>query len=213
MALLSVIEYNENRNMRGNMATKSHKLYCYVDETGQDTKGRFYIVVAIATTEPREQLYEALEAAEHESGKGKLKWSKNSTSKRDAYIAKTLQAGIRLHVYYQIFEGPELSYEMTTVYATASAINAFVLREQITDYKATIIIDGLPRSMQGRVGKLLRNAGIKTKSVRGERDEANPGVRLADAVAGLLRQAHQGNAHFTAIQEELERADTLERLP
>ena len=192
---------------------KPQKLYCYVDETGQDTKGRLYIVVAVATTEPREQLYEALEAAEHESGKGKRKWHHNSTQKRDSYIAKTLQAGIHLHVYYQVFEGPELSYEMTTVLATANAINSFVQRENITNYKATIIIDGLPRSMQGRVGKLLRNSGIKTKSVRGERDETNPGIRLADAVAGLLRQSYQGDAHFQAIKEELEDIGTLEHLP
>jgi hypothetical protein len=192
---------------------KSQKLYCYVDETGQDTKGRFYIVVAIASTQPRDELYEALVAAEHESGKGKLKWHKNSTKKRDAYIAKTLQAGIKLHVYYQVFEGTELSYEMTTVYATASAINSFVLRENIKSYKATVIIDGLPRSQQGHVGKLLRNAGIKTKSVRGERDEANPGIRLADAVAGLLRQSYQGNVHFKAIKEDLEKRGSIERLP
>jgi hypothetical protein len=192
---------------------KSQKVYCYVDETGQDTNGRLYIVVALLSQEPREQLYEALIAAEHESGKGKLKWHKNSTQKRDAYIAKTLRAGMHLHLYYQVFEGPELSYELTTVYATANAIQAFVRREHIADYKATVIIDGLPRTMQGRVSKLLRNAGIKTKSVRGERDEANPGIRLADAVAGLLRQSYQGNAHFAAMKEALENAGTLEELP
>lgn len=47
-----------------------------------------------------------------------------------------------------MFEGAELSYEMTTVFATANAINSFVEREHITDYKATVIIDGLPRSTQ-----------------------------------------------------------------
>ncbi|SRR5581483_7699112 len=151
--------------------------------------------------------------AEHDSGKGKLKWHKNSTQKRDAYIAKTLQAGIRLHLYYEGFEGAELSYELTTVYATANAIHAFIRRERITDYKATVIIDGLPRSMQGRVGKLLRNAGIKTKSVRGERDEANPGIRLADAVPGLLRQAYQGDRHFQALKDGLESSGALEQLP
>src|SRR5476651_2503926 len=97
---------------------KTQKLYCYVDETGQDTKGRFYIVVAVATAIPREELYAVLEAAEAESGKGKLKWHKNSTQKRDAYIAKALQSGLKLRLYYEVFEGPELSYEMTTVYAT-----------------------------------------------------------------------------------------------
>lgn len=192
---------------------KTHKLYCYVDETGQDTKGRLYIVVAVLSVQSREELYDVLLAAEYESRKGKRKWHKNSTQKRDAYIDKALRAGLSLHVYYQVFEGPELSYEMTTVFATANAINAYTQHEGISDYKATVVIDGLPRSMQGRVSKLLRSAGIKTKSVRGERDEANPGIRLADAVAGLLRQAYQGDAHFKAIKEELEHDGTLEKLP
>jgi hypothetical protein len=190
-----------------------HKLYCYVDETGQDTKGRLYIVVAVLSAEPKEELYDALIAAEFESGKGRRKWHHNSTPKRDAYIAKALPAGVRLHLYYQVFEGEELSYEMTTVFATANAINSFVEREHIADYKATVIIDGLQRTMQGRVAKMLRNLGIKTRSVRGEKDEINPGIRLADAVAGLLRQAYQGDSHFKALKEELEHNGTLEKLP
>lgn len=193
-------------------AQESHKLYCYVDETGQDTKGRLYIVVAIISAEPKEELYEALERAEQSSGKGKLKWHKNSTQKRDAYITKALHTNVSLHIYYQVFEGPELSYELTTVLATGNAINAFVRRESITNYKATIIIDGLPRSMQGSVGKLLRNFGIRTKSVRGERDESNPAIRLADAVAGLLRQAYQGDKHFKRVKDKLEKADVIEQL-
>jgi hypothetical protein len=191
---------------------KTHKLYCYVDETGQDTLGRIYIVVAVASLQPREQLYEALEAAERQSGKGKRKWHHNSTQKREAYIVKVFQAKVRIRIYYQVFDGPELSYEMTTLLATANAINSYVKHEDIANYKATVIIDGLPRTMQGRVGKLLRNAGIKTKSVRGERDETNPGIRLADAVAGLLRQAYEGSAHFGKIKKELEERGSITKL-
>ena len=193
--------------------SKTRKLYCYVDVTGQDTLGRVYIVVVIISVYPRERLYELLERAESDSGKGKLKWHKNNTHRRDAYIEKTLHRKIPVRIYYQMFEGPELSYELTTIQATSSAIQTYVHSEKIGQYKATVIIDGLPRSQQRQVGKLLRSSGVRTKSVRGERDETNPAIRLADAVAGLLRQSYEGNSHFKIVQLDLARRGVLEELP
>ncbi len=173
---------------------QTRKLYCYVDETGQDTKGQIFIVVAIVAARPNE-LAEKLEAAETSSGKGKVKWHR-SRQGREAYIESIFSASIHFRVYYQTFTGPELSYELATVQATANAIDAFCHREGIENYKATIVIDGLHRSVQHRMGKLLRNLGIRTKSVRGERDETNPMIRLADAIAGIVRESSEGNAHF-----------------
>jgi Protein of unknown function (DUF3800) len=163
---------------------QTRKLYCYVDETGQDTKGQLFIVVAILADRPNE-LAERLEAAETSSGKGKVKWHR-SRQGRDTYIESIFSESIHFRVYYQTFTGPELSYELATVQATANAIDAYCHSEGITDYKATIVIDGLHRSLQHRTGKLLRNLGIRTKSVRGERDETNPMIRLADAIVPVL---------------------------
>ncbi len=190
---------------------KPHKLYCYVDETGQDTKGQLFIVVAIMTVEPSE-VAALLEAAESSSGKGKVKWHRSRQSK-DQYIRSALSVDIHIKVYYQVFTGNELSYELATVQATANAIDSYCQSEGIDDYKATIVIDGLRRSLQHRTGKLLRNLGIRTKSVRGERDETNPIIRLADAVAGFVREAHEGNAHFKEIKEHLENQGVIKKLP
>lgn len=189
------------------------KLYCYVDETGQDTKGRIYVVAVIISVLPKQQLFELLIEAETVSGKGKLKWHKNSTRKRDAYVKKALHNKVGVQVYYQIFSGPEILYELATVQAAANAVQKYVRDQNITEYKATIIIDGLPRSSQGKVGKLLRGLGVRTKSVRGERDEANPAIRLADAVAGLIRQSHEGDKHFTLMKNQLEKIGKIQHLP
>ena len=43
---------------------KTKKLYCYVDETGQDTKGRFFLVAIVITGEEREELIKELEKIE-----------------------------------------------------------------------------------------------------------------------------------------------------
>jgi hypothetical protein len=194
------------------MQTKqTRKLHCYVDETGQDTKGQLFIVVAIIAARPTE-LAERLEAAETASGKGKVKWHR-SRQGREAYIESIFSDNLHFRVYYQTFTGSELSYELATVQATANAIDAYCHSEGITEYKATIVIDGLHRSLQHRIGKLLRNLGIRTKSVRGERDETNPMIRLADAVAGIVRESSEGNARFKAIREDLERRSSITKLP
>ena len=189
---------------------KPQRLYCYVDETGQDTKGEMFIVVAILAMQP-DELFEKLEAVEASSGKGKVKWHR-ARRNRDAYITEALNLKLLLRVYYQTFTGSELSYELATVTATANAINAYCRQEGIESYKATIVIDGLRRSLQNRTGKLLRNLGIRTKSVRGERDETNPMIRLADAVAGMVREAHEGDAHFSKFKKRLEEQGDITEL-
>ncbi len=40
------------------------KLYCYVDENGQDTKGRIFIVTVVVIEEKRDELLEFCEDVE-----------------------------------------------------------------------------------------------------------------------------------------------------
>ena len=54
------------------------KLYCYVDETGQDTEGRFFLVSVVVTGVERDEMRTWLETVEKESGKGILKRTKAS---------------------------------------------------------------------------------------------------------------------------------------
>jgi hypothetical protein len=35
---------------------QNHKLYCYVDETGQDTLGKFFIVAIVVAGNQRDEL-------------------------------------------------------------------------------------------------------------------------------------------------------------
>lgn len=39
----------------------SQKLYCYVDETGQDTLGKIFVVSVIVAKEDREEITQTLE--------------------------------------------------------------------------------------------------------------------------------------------------------
>lgn len=53
------------------------KLYCYVDETGQDTQGELFIVSVVVTKKDREEITQSLEKFEQETGKGKTKDTKS----------------------------------------------------------------------------------------------------------------------------------------
>ncbi len=69
---------------------KKQKLYCYVDETGQDTKGKLFIVSVVITDDKREELNSKLKKIEEHSGKGKVKWMEARHKARLAYIQAVL---------------------------------------------------------------------------------------------------------------------------
>jgi len=63
------------------------KLYCYVDETGQDTAGRFFLVsVVLIDSAKKDELENQLEEIEKRTGKNKKKWAKEEIGIRIRYI-------------------------------------------------------------------------------------------------------------------------------
>ena len=188
------------------------KLYCYVDETGQDTKGEKFIVVSIVVAEEKGKVLDFLEEAEVESGKHKRKWIKTRLTERDKYLKAVLpKAQLQGKIYYRIFHNSK-EYEDLMVLVIAQAINLYIKKKDITEYKATIIIDGLKKAEAKRVAKSLRLLGIKTRKVRGERDESNALLRLSDALAGLIREADEGNDHYNKMVNKLQKEKVVNEL-
>lgn len=66
-------------------------------------------------------------------------------------------------------------------------------------YQATVIIDGLERTERHRVAAGLRKRHISVHKVRGTRDQADEFIRLADAVAGWVRDSLEGNEDMRAL--------------
>ena len=56
------------------------KLYAYVDESGQDTAGRLFVVSVLLLAEERDALLPRLEGIETRSGKQNTKWQKTRHS-------------------------------------------------------------------------------------------------------------------------------------
>jgi hypothetical protein len=184
------------------------KFYCYVDETGQDTQGELFIVSIVIASQERDLLREVCEDIERSSRKGRRKCVKTAHSRRLAYIQQVLERPIfegklNFAVYRDTHDYPAL-----TVQVVARALSA----TGETDYKATVLIDGLPRSQERAVGLQLRRLGVRARKVRGLKDENDALIRLADAVCGFVRGATQGQPAMQALFERAIQAGVLRDL-
>lgn len=194
------------------MSASRQKLYCYVDETGQDTYGEKFIVVSIVVADERDEVLDLLEKAEAKSGKTRRKWIKTRSAEREKYLKLALpEDKLKGKVYYRIFHDSK-EYEDLMVLVIAQAINLYVNKNDIVGYKATIIIDGLRTTEAKRVSKSLRLLGVKIRKVRGEKDESNALLRLSDAVAGLIREADEGNDRYNKVVSKLQKERVINEL-
>jgi hypothetical protein len=188
---------------------KRKRLYVYVDESGQDTKGLIFIISAIVIEKDQELLMKVLEKIEGKTGKKNYKWNRAHYLYRRAYIEALVDCqSLQNTVFFTIFRDNK-EYIQLTVSATAQAI----LKKANTDYKATIFVDGLKKQEVPVFTKGLREFGIKTRKVRGvKKEENNVYIRLADAICGLVRDAHEGNSWAKEALQKLQRKEIAKEL-
>lgn len=188
------------------------KLYCYVDESGQDTIGKLFIIVSIVVDNEKEGILTSLEEAEKKSGKTKRKWIKTRNAERNKYLDMALASPkLKPKIYYRIFRNTK-EYEDLMVLVIGKSINLYSEAHGITVYKATIVIDGLKKTETRRVAKSLRQLGVKIHKVRGERDESNAFLRLSDAMAGLIREATEGVENYNKRVKKLVKEKVINEL-
>lgn len=177
----------------------SKKLYCYVDESGQDTKGKLFVVSVIVTGNERDQLIELCEKIEQTSGKGRFKWNKTRPKRRAAYFRKILNQSIfKGKLKYAVYQNTK-DYLFLTVRTVALGIQNQLFQPD----KIVILIDALQPIHVREVGKCLRRFGIQNKKVRGvKKEENNALIRLADALCGFVRLALEGEKEMKELFEE-----------
>lgn len=172
------------------MAGLKRKLYCYVDENGQDTNGKLFIVSIVVTETDRDLLLGLCEKIEKLSLKHKDKWGKAKTSRRLDYISRILtDKKFKGRLRYSVFENQK-KYDLLTIIGIAKAIHY----SNIKDYSTSIYVDGLAKSKRQEYGSELRKLGIQTRKVQGvAKDQNNALIRLADSIAGFVRDAVDGS--------------------
>lgn len=178
------------------MPSKPLKLYCYVDETGQDVRSPDFIVVTVIASTDLESLRTELQKIEQESGKRRRKWTSATVAQRLAYVERVLNiSGFQDTIFYSKFPKPT-QYPDSTFLAISQALKS-VAGDQL--FQAHVFIDGLSLSERQRGAKYLRAFNRGVKKVRGLRDENDEFIRLADTFAGFVRAHFEGADYTTQL--------------
>jgi len=185
------------------------KLYCYVDETGQDTRGKIFIVSVIIQEKDLDLLRKQLEEIERDSGKGRRKWMQTRPQSKVAYLRRVLKIpSLKGRLCYATYNNTT-NYLSLTVLTTARAITT----EAERDYQAVVYVDGLPRSLTGWFGSELRHLQIRTRKIRGVRnEEADALMRLADAACGFIRDALSGWEEMKQLLNTVKKKEVIRML-
>ncbi len=162
------------------------KLYCFVDESGQDTLGKFFAIAILVVKDNKDDLASLIINIENETGKKNVKWNKSVHIKRMAYLVKLISnKSLKGNLFYTQFEG--VGYDSFTILSIAKVINKVSM---IEDRKMAIYIDGLTKTKASKYSSELRKIGIKNCKVKGvKKDENNVFIRVVDGVAGFIRLA------------------------
>ena len=132
-----------------------------------------------------DDLSSTCERLERESGKGKFKWGKAEYRRRNEYLRrvfahKSFKGSLRYAVFYQTTD-----YDRATIQAIVAA-----LQDQSASrfHRTTVYVDGLSKAKQREYMQEFRKLGVRVYKVRGvAKDENSAPTRLADAIAGFVR--------------------------
>lgn len=164
---------------------KKIKIDCFTDESGQDTKGRMFVVCTVITNSDKtKEVEEKLLEVEKESGKNK-KWHDVGNKRRHRYIKLLLENKIlnELRIYYSEYSNKK-DYVNLIASHIAKSIFDFVNDEK---YQAKIFVDKLDNKTMLNLKREIKLFHVRYKKIRGITDQSNPLIRLADAACGLKR--------------------------
>lgn len=163
---------------------KPKKLYCFVDETGQDAGSQLFIVAAVIAWDDAQALRSSLMEMEKQLKVGSKKWHKLRPASRMEFINAFLREKYpNLKIYFGRFKKPTLYY-FPTLEVVEKALGSFT-----KPIEAVVSIDGLDSISAKKMTNALRSKHLQLNLVKGWRDESEVLIRLADRWAGCLRQA------------------------
>ncbi|MDE0015377.1 MAG: DUF3800 domain-containing protein [Candidatus Poribacteria bacterium] len=187
-------------------------IYCYVDESGQHTQGSFFGVAAVIvkTVEMRDSGENMLLEVERTTEKGSVKWTKTHYRKKDQYlrIIATLPE-LKGCLFYSIYTDTR-DYVGATVDTIARMVQQ--QRADIETHGLIIVIDGLDKPEKQRIAKLLKQAGVVYKKVRGAKDEGSAWIRLADAIAGFSWDVNKDKPYTQNLHSDMQQRGFLIQL-
>lgn len=178
------------------------RLHAYIDESGQDTLGRLFVVGAVVIgSEQRDAIGGQLEALERRSRKGRVKWHRTRHDYRQAYVTDLANITLLSGSIFLCRFTETLRYHEATAEATAQAI----CTKAEGGYRVRVVVDGLTGGDRRKFIRMLRGLGVRPDDVRGGREQSNVFIRLADAICGLARDADEGQSLALRAMRRLQR--------
>lgn len=183
------------------------KLYCYVDETGQDTGGKLFLVSIVITSSQKEKLRNRISEIEQVSGKKLKKWTKATRDQRRKYMEAIIaERDFANNIFYSEYRDTR-AYVDLTILTTAKSL----LGRASLPYQATVFVDGLNRTERHRFSAGLRQLRVSVRKVRGLRDQSDEFIRLADAIAGFARDVLEGDQIMKPLYKKAERNRIIQK--
>ncbi len=176
------------------------KLHLFVDETGSVAEGGFFLVAILAVADDLAEVERLFLELEYRSDRRQLKWVRSS-QKRKAKFLEGLQPILqRLH---RAAWRTHASGGGNLVEMTVSAVVDSALLDPGCVF--TVKVDGLNDVSLQLVRRAFRAQRLHLRKATGGRDESEPLLRLADALAGFLGDVHKGKPYAVASWESLGR--------
>lgn len=165
------------------IAAKRKGIDLYIDESRQRVGGEWFIVAGVAV-EDSDKFRQLCEELERTSRKKHVKWGKANKNNRLVYLRTViLDARFRdIVLFSYVFRKPK-----DYIRATVRSIDLAVSNLHVSNLPVSVYIDGLIRTQYKEYQVRLRKLGCQVEKVRGRKDENEPLIRLADAVAGATR--------------------------
>ena len=156
-------------------------MYVFVDESGihkQADHSTFCLVYI--ETEHREDIEKAIMEIENRHRMPPFHWVDQPWQLRQAFIQDI--AALPFTAKIAIFDNPIIIGD-----ALEWALTHLIVEKHFK----TLYIDGKkPRWIERQLKKVLRDKGITVKKLKTVRSNSSPGIRLADALAGVSRSYH-----------------------
>lgn len=187
------------------------KIYCYVDETGQDTKGKLFLVVVVISDKSQlDRLEQTLLKLENKTGKRTRKWGWLNIKEKTQYLQSILNVqGLWQSIFYSVYQSSK-EYTRLTTLSVAKAIIAKVNGDG--DYRASIFVDGLKGKEEESVRREIKKFKVRYEKIKGLAHRKSALIRLADATAGFLRDYYEGKEYSKKLFGKFEKMEIVRRV-
>jgi hypothetical protein len=185
------------------------KFCCFVDETGQDTEGKFFLVCAVLfEQEMRDYLEPIIESIEKKTGKYKTKWKYTNIKIKRLFLQEIVNISeLRQSLFYSVYRNTT-KYNFFTSLTVAKAVK----KRAPDDYFVSVIVDALTKKDAEKMRIVFKDLKVKYKNIRGMKDEQSVFLRLADALAGFVRDYMEGDKYTKDFFELLKERGMIQEV-